>query len=84
MRQRTAPGCRHHCAVQVLQKWLGVVVGDGHDGDFGQRLDFAERQLLCAGDCANAGSGGVAGIDGHVHDAAALRAEFGGRMGPLG
>ncbi len=73
-RERAAPVLRHELAAERLEEGRGVGVGDGHDGDLGDGLDVRKRDQFCAGYCADAGRLRVAGVDGHVHDAAALDA----------
>jgi hypothetical protein len=81
-RQAAAPGFGHDLAAQRFQERRCVRVGDGHDGNLGDGLTLSSGISFAPGLRRRRGLR-IAGIDGHIHHAAALHA-VGGRMGPSG
>ena len=63
-----------HRAAHRLEQRLGVAPGDRHHRDLEDGLRLGDRQLLAAGLGAPAGRERIAGVDRHVHHAAALHA----------
>ena len=75
-RECAAPGRRRHRALQRGEQRLGIAIGNGQHRNLGEHIDLGERQPLGVLGGADAGSKRVAGVNRHVHDAAALRAVF--------
>ncbi len=78
--ESAAPVFGDGLSFERLEKRFRVGVGDGEHGNLSDGLDLVERDELDARFRADAGSLRIAGVDGHVHDAAALRT-FGGTHG---
>ncbi len=74
--ERATKTFRRNRAFQRGQKRLGVAIRNRKRGNFGKRGNVFQRQSLYVALGTNAGRGGIAGIDGHVHHAAALHAIF--------
>src|SRR5207302_1560066 len=75
-RKRAAKTFRRYRAFQRGQKRPGVAIRNWERGNFGEGSDVFDRQPFYVALRANAGRGGIAGIDRHIHDAAALHAIF--------
>src|SRR5579859_6601930 len=72
--QSAAKTFRSHRAFQRGQQRPGIAIGDGQRRNFGERGNIFNRQALHVALGADAGRGGIAGIDRHVHHTAALHA----------
>src|SRR5438270_11924592 len=63
-----------HRAFERGEQRFRITVGNWQRGDFGERGNVFEGETLYIALGADAGRRGIAGVDGHVHDAAALHA----------
>ncbi len=72
--QRAAPALGRHRTFERRQQRLGVAIGNGQYRNLSEGDGFTQRQPLGVLGGADAGGERVAGINGHVHHAAALYA----------
>ena len=72
--QGTAPGVGNDFSLQSGQQRLGVGIGNGQHGNFGEGLCVFQVETLGVFRGADAGRERIARINRHIHHAAALHA----------
>ena len=72
--QGTAPTLRPYRTLQSFEQILCVAIGNRENRDAGKGLHVFQSQALCVFRGSYVRSQWVAGMDGHIHDTAALHA----------